>query len=159
MIEELEAMIRLNVTVLTLLTRAVLPGLVERKSGKILNVASTGSFQPCPGMAVYGATKAFVLSFSEAVAEELAGTGVSVTALCPGATATRFADRAAMGSTSLFRNAMSAETVARVGVRALLKGNRVRVPGLLNNLMAFSVRVSPRRVVASVAKIMMHKDR
>jgi short-subunit dehydrogenase len=145
------------VTALTLLTRAFLPGMVARRSGRILNVASTASFQPCPGMAVYGATKAYVLSFSEAVAEEVAGTGVTVTALCPGATVTRFADRADMHKTNLFRNAMAADVVARIGVRAVLGGRRVVVAGFMNSLMAFSTRFSPRGLTTKIAAALMKK--
>lgn len=154
----LEAMISLNVTSLTLLTRAFLPGMVSRKSGRILNVASTASFSPVPSMAVYGATKAYVLSFSEALAEELAGTGVTVTALCPGPTTTRFAERAAMGSVALFKTAMTAEAVAEQGVKALLKGKRIQITGFSNALMAFSTRLAPRNLVTRIAKGMMAKS-
>jgi len=154
----LAAMIGLNVTALTLLTRAFVPGMVARGSGRILNVASTASFSPVPTMAVYGATKAFVLSFSEAVAEELAGTGVTVTALCPGPTLTAFADRAAMGSSNLFRSAMGAQEVARQGLRALFAGRRIKVTGFQNALMAFSIRLSPRNLNAKIAKAMMAKS-
>lgn len=155
--EQLDSMIQLNIGVLTRLTRAVVPSMVSRKRGRILNVASTAAFQPCPGMAVYGATKAYVLSFSEAVAEELSGTGVTVTALCPGATSTRFADRAAMTKTLLFQQAMEADRVARNGVAALLKGKMVTIPGFLNSLMVFSVRLSPRKLVAKIAALMLKK--
>ncbi|MBP1626887.1 MAG: family oxidoreductase [Holophagaceae bacterium] len=155
--ERLAAMVHLNVTALTLLTRAFLPAMVARGHGRILNVASTGAFQPCPGMAAYGATKAYVLSFSEAVAEELAGTGVFVTALCPGPTRTRFAERAAMVGSFLFRDAMAADAVARSGVQALLAGRRLRVTGWRNRLMAFAIRFSPRGMTARLAKAMMLK--
>jgi short-subunit dehydrogenase len=154
----LAAMIALNITALTLLNRAFLPAMLSRGSGRILNVASTGAFQPCPGMAVYGATKAYVLSLSEALAEEVAGTGVTVTALCPGATNTRFADRASMNGSKLFRSASTAQEVARTAVDALLKGRRVRVAGRLNAVMAFSVRLAPRVLVAKVSAAMLRKD-
>jgi len=156
--EELSGMIHLNITVLTLLTHAFVPGMVARGRGRILNVASTGAFQPCPGMAAYGATKAYVLSFSEAVAEELAGTGVFVTALCPGPTDTHFARRAAMTKALLFKKAMGAEAVARIGVQALMAGRRVRVTGFMNQLMAFSIRFSPRGMVTKMAKGLMRKE-
>jgi len=153
----LESMISLNVTTLTLLTRAFVPGMVTRRSGRILNVASTASFSPVPSMAVYGATKAYVLSFSEALAEELAPTGVTVTALCPGPTTTRFAERASVGSVALFKTAMTAEAVAQQGVRALLRGKRVQITGLSNALMAFSTRLAPRSLVTKIAQGMMAK--
>jgi short-subunit dehydrogenase len=154
----LTSMIRLNVETLTLMTRALVPSMLERGSGRILNVASTASFQPVPFMAAYAATKAYVLSFSEALAEELAGTGVTVTALCPGPTKSRFAYRASMGTSALFRSAMTPEAVARIGVRALLKGQRSRVAGVGNALMAFGVRFSPRSLNAKLAKFLMRKD-
>jgi len=153
----LASMIALNVTTLTLLTRAFVPGMVARKSGRILNVSSTASFSPVPGMAVYGASKAYVLSFSNALAAELATSGVTVTALCPGATATRFAERADVGSVSVFKSAMSAEKVAKLGIKALLAGKRVKVTGLSNGLMAFSVRLAPRALATKIAGAMMAK--
>ena len=154
---ELASMIGLNVLALTLLTRAVVPGMLSRGNGRILNVASTASFQPIPSMAVYGATKAYVLSFSEALAEELSGSEVTVTALCPGPTATSFAERASVADSSMFRHAMTAEAVAKIGLRALFKGRRVQVAGAGNALMAFSVRFSPRTLTAKVARWMMHR--
>src|SRR5258706_7625520 len=150
---ELE-MIQLNVTALTHLTKLVLPPMVERKRGAILNVASTASFQPGPLMAVYYATKAYVLSFSEAIADELRDTGVTVTALCPGPTATGFASAAGIGATRLFsltRPASSA-AVARTGYRAMLRGRRVVITGWKNKLLAQSVRISPRRVVTFIVR-------
>jgi len=153
----LAAMIGLNVTALTLLTKAFVPSMVGRHSGRILNVASTAAFSPIPTMAVYGATKAFVLSLSEALAEELVGTGVTVTALCPGATLTGFADRADLKSSNLFQSAMTAQNVARQGLKALFAGRRVKVTGVQNSLMAFAVRLSPRILNAKIAKSMMAK--
>jgi short-subunit dehydrogenase len=151
----LAAMIHLNITVLTLVTRAFVPKLVAQGSGRILQVASTAAFSPIPTMAVYGATKAYVLSFSAALSQELKGTGVTVTALCPGATATRFAERAAFASTGFFQGAMSPVVVARQGVDALLKGRRTRVNGLSNQLMALSTRLAPRSLAAAIAQSMM----
>lgn len=147
----LATMIDLNVKALTLLTRALVPGMVARGSGRILNVGSTASFGPIPGMAVYAATKAFVLSFGDALAEELRGTGVTVTTLCPGPTATRFAERADLGTNPLFRSAMSAEVVAAQGLKALFRGRRSVVTGLSNQLMAASTRLVPRWLAARVA--------
>lgn len=152
---ELE-MIQVNVTALTHLTKLVLPAMVERKRGAILNVASTASFQPGPLMAVYYATKAYVLSFSEAIADELRDTGVTVTALCPGPTATGFASTANVEASRLFnmtRPALSSD-VARAGYDAMKRGTRVVVPGMKNKLLAQSVRISPRRLVTAIVRRM-----
>lgn len=145
-------MVRLNVITLTELTRLLLPRMVERKRGGILNVASTASFQPGPQMAVYYASKAYVLSFTEALAEELAGTGVIVSALCPGPTETNFAQASDAKHARVFgRAAMSAETVAAFGHQAFRNGKVVAIPGLRNRLLAFSVRLAPRSVARKVA--------
>lgn len=149
-------MVQLNVVSLTHLTALFLPGMVQRRSGKILNVGSTGSFQPVPLMAVYAATKAYVLSFSEALAEELNGTGVSVTALCPGVTITGFQERSGVGESFVVRTgSMSAEAVAAIGYNALMRGQAVVIPGLMNQLMVFSVRFAPRSLVRKIAARMM----
>jgi len=145
--EQLE-MIQLNVLTLTHLTRLLLPAMLERQQGRILNVASTAAFQPGPLMAVYYATKAYVLSFSEALAEEVRGTGVSVTALCPGLTKTGFQRRAGLQGVRMVRGSMmDAATVARIGYRGLLRGKRVVIPGWSNKLMALAARWSPRILV------------
>jgi short-subunit dehydrogenase len=151
--KELE-MIQVNVAALTHLTRLFLPPMLARKSGHILNVASTAAFLPGPLMAVYYATKAYVLSFSEAIADELRGTGVTVTALCPGPTATGFAEAAGMESSRLFKlvKPMSSEAVARYGVRAMQDGKRVAIPGIANKLSTQSIRVSPRRLVTTIVR-------
>ena len=146
--ERTDQMIQLNVTSLTALTRHFLPGMLARREGRILNVASTASFQPGPLMAVYYATKAYVLSFSEALTEETRGTGVTVTALCPGPTASGFQAAADMELSPLVANRRlptSAE-VAAFGVKAMQRGDAVAVPGVMNKLMAESVRFSPRFV-------------
>ena len=145
-------MIRLNVNALVNLTRLFLPQMVARGRGRILNVASTAAFQPGPLMAVYYATKAFVLSFSEAVASELKGTGVTVTALCPGPTRTEFQRRAGDEHTRLSRAGltMEASTVARIGYRGLMKNKRVVIPGAGNRLFAVLGRVFPRGLVLKV---------
>lgn len=142
-------MIQVNIATLTHLTRLFLPGMLERKYGRILNVASTAAFQPGPLMAVYYATKAFVLSFSEAIADELDGSGVTVTALCPGPTASGFQQRANMEDSRLVsgKNLMTGETVARAGYKALMKGKRVEIPGRLNALMTLAPRFLPRKMV------------
>jgi len=147
-------MLQVNVVALTELCKAFLPEMVKRASGKILNVASTAAFQPGPLMAIYYATKAYVLHFSEAIAEELAGTGVTVTALCPGATESNFSNVAAMDSSRLFKDKKlptSAE-VARFGYDSLMSGKRVAIHGLKNYLLAQTVRVSPRNVVSKISK-------
>lgn len=149
-------MLQVNVIALTRLTKLVLPGMVRRGSGRILNLGSTGSFAPGPFDAVYCASKAYVLSFSEALAAELEGTGVTVTALCPGPTRTAFATRAGMTETPLFSGRVAEPSgVAETGYRALMRGRRVIVPGIGNALLAFSVRLSPRTLVASVGRRML----
>jgi uncharacterized protein len=146
-------MIQVNVTALTELTRRFLPGMVERRSGRILNVASTAAFQPGPLMAVYYATKAYVLSFSEAIANELDGTGVSVTALCPGPTRSGFQDRAAMQDSKLVQDGlMSADDVAAAGYRAMMQGATIEIPGIKNKLGAQLPRVLPRKAAVNVAR-------
>jgi short-subunit dehydrogenase len=156
-LEDSLEMIQLNVTSLTALTQLFLPGMIKRRSGRILNVGSTGSFSPVPAMAVYGATKAYVLSFSEALAEELRGTGVTVTALCPGVTITGFQARAGVNESRMLlrMGSMTAEQVATIGYKALKRGRPVVVPGFLNSLMIFSIRLSPRSLVARISKRMM----
>ena len=146
-------MVQVNVTALTHLTRLFLPQMLERHRGGVLNVASTAGFQPGPLMAVYFATKAYVLSFSEAIAEETSGTGVTVTALCPGATATNFAEAAkARFSRRFVSLSMSAEYVARLGHRAFRRGQAVAVTGWRNRLLAGAVRLGPPAVVRKVAR-------
>jgi hypothetical protein len=152
-LEECLRQIQLNVTTLTHLTRLYLPGMISRKSGGILNVASTAAFQPGPLMAVYFATKAYVLHLSEALANETAGTGVTVTCLCPGATVTEFHKRAkATGMRLLKIGAMDARTVAEDGYRGLIDGKPVVISGFKNWLVAQSVRFSPRRLVTVIAR-------
>lgn len=146
-------MLRLNVEALTHLTRLFLPAMVRRGRGRILNVASTAALQPGPLMAVYYASKAYVLSFSEAVAEELRGTGVTVTALLPGPTRTEFQVRAGTAGTGLMRLGMaSARSVAEAGYRGMEAGRAVVIPGFVNNLLALSVRLSPRWLVRRMVK-------
>jgi uncharacterized protein len=146
-------MMRLNMETLTILTKRFLPGIIARR-GKIMNVASTAAFQPGPYMAVYYATKAYVLNFSEAIAEELEGTGVTVTAFCPGPTASGFQDKAALHDSGLIkgRRIPGAEEVGIAGYRAMQRGQRVYIPGAMNWLMAQSIRYTPRRLVTKVVK-------
>ena len=146
------AMIDLNVGVLTDLTHAVLPGMVERKRGGILNVASTAAFQPGPGMAVYFVTKAYVLSFTEALHEELRGSGVRVTALCPGPTATEFGSVAGFGKDGAFaKYSVDAASVVAAGLAALDKGKAIAIPGLLNKFSAQGHRLLPRSTLRRIA--------
>ncbi len=147
-------MLQLNVGALTELTRRYLPGMLERGSGRVLNVASTAAFQPGPLMAVYYATKAYVLSVSEAIAEELRGSGVTVTALCPGPTASGFQAAAAMEHSRLLagRRLPSSARVAAYGVKAMDAGKVVAVHGLANKLLAQSVRASPRAVTRRLVR-------
>ncbi len=150
---ELE-MIQVNVAALTHLTKIFLPAMLERKSGRILNLASTAAFQPGPIMAVYYATKAYVLSFSEALANETAGTGVTVTALCPGPTRTEFQRRAGIGRIPLVRAPLVSEAanVAREGWDAMKRGKRVVVPGIANRALVQAERITPRRLVTAIAR-------
>lgn len=141
------AELRLNVVALTWLAKAALPGMLRRGRGGILNVASTAAFQPGPGMAVYYASKAYVLHLSEALSEEVRGSGVTVTALCPGPTETGFQRRAGMEGSRLERRRgifQDAATVAEQGVRAFERGQRVFVPGTANRLGTIVARLAPR---------------
>lgn len=145
-------MIEVNVAALTRLTALLLPGMLERRRGAILNVASTAAFQPGPYEAVYCATKAYVLSFTEALAEEVRGSGVRVCCLAPGATDTGFAARAGTLSTRLFRRGvMGAGRVAQAGHDGMRRGRPLVIPGLRNRVLAFAVRLAPRTFTARVA--------
>jgi short-subunit dehydrogenase len=147
-------MIQVNIVALTHLTKLLVRKMVARKEGRVLNVASTAAFQPGPLMAVYYATKAYVLSFSEALANELAGTGVTVTALCPGPTKTGFQARAQMEESKLVRGReiMTSETVARAGYTGLMKGKTVVIPGVGNRMMANAIRFLPRNTVTKLVR-------
>ena len=153
----LRQMIDLNVGALTDLCRAVIPAMVENKSGRILNVASTAAFQAGPGMAVYFATKAYVLSLTEALHEELKPLGVKVTALCPGPTRTEFGTVAGFGENGAFdRFSADAESVVRAGLDGLDKNRAVVVPGWLNKVGALSTRFVPRPLVRKIAGAMKY---
>ena len=144
-------MLDLNCGALTDLCAAVVPGMIERRSGAILNVASTAAFQPGPGMAVYFATKAYVLSFTEALHEELKPHGIRVTALCPGPTRTEFGDVAGLGGSVLFnRVAMDSGPVVRAGLEGLERNRAVVVPGITNKIGAQSTRLAPRALVRRI---------
>jgi uncharacterized protein len=148
------AMLQVNIVALTELTRLVLPRMVSQHRGRILNLSSTAAFAPGPLMAVYYASKAYVLLFSEAIGNELRGTGVTVTALCPGPTRTGFAERAGVKGTNLFEgpNVMEVQPVALAGYRAMRRGRAVVVPGLFNKLLIFSIRISPRFAVTRITR-------
>ena len=158
-LEEQLAMIRVNVIALTHLTGLFLPPMLARRSGRILNVASTAAFQPGPLMAVYYATKAYVLSFSEALASETAGSGVTVTALCPGPVPTEFQKRAGTEKTTLVSGPLSvpARAVAEAGYRGMLRGRPLVVPGAGNRILVQALRVSPRRLVTKISRKLQEK--
>jgi short-subunit dehydrogenase len=151
-------MIQVNITALTSLTKLALPGMLARKRGRIMNVASTAGFQPGPLMAVYYATKAYVIMFSEAIANELKGSGVTVTCLCPGATATKFAGRAKMEESRLFKmGAMRSKDVARIAYKGMMAGKTMVIPGVLNRAIAMSVRFSPRKMVTAISRSLQER--
>ncbi len=157
--EEIRGQIDLNITALTALTRLFLPPMLARRSGRIMNVASTAAFQPGPLMAVYYATKAYVLSFSEAIANELRHSGVTVTCFCPGATHTGFAKRAGTEKSRLFKQlgAMSAEKVALDGYRAVMEGRTLVISGVHNWVVAQSTRFAPRKMVTAISRWVAEK--
>lgn len=151
---ELE-MIQVNIAALTHLTKLFLAPMIKRRSGRVLNVASTAAFQPGPLMAVYYATKAYVLSFSEALSEELRNSGLTVTALCPGPTHTDFADTAEMTTSRLFNTfgIADAADVAKYGFDAMMSGKRLAIPGIKNKILAQANRLAPRALSARIARI------
>jgi short-subunit dehydrogenase len=147
-------MIDLNIGTLTDLTRSLLPRMVTAKQGRILNIGSIAAFQPGPLMTVYYATKAYVVSFSEALSNELQDTGISVTCLCPGPTKTAFAQNAHMATANIFKyGAMDAHTVAAQGIQACMRGKRLVIPGWRNRLGTIVVRFLPIAVTAQVARM------
>lgn len=153
---DLVELMQLNMTTLVQLCRRVLPGMQSRRAGKILNVSSTAAFQPGPGFAVYCATKSFVLSFSEALAHEVRGMGITVTCLAPGPVETEFASRATMHESPLFRwGKMSVGQCVNAGYRAMQSGRRLKIPGLFNHMLAFGTRLSPRHFTTVLASWML----
>lgn len=159
-LEEQIKMIELNVRALTELSWLFLRPMIERRHGEILNIGSIAGFQPGPLMAVYYATKAFVISFSEALAYELKQSGITVTVLCPGPTRTGFGRRARMENSRLFSPVvmMDPATVAREGYRALKAGQMVAIAGLGNKLTIFLSRIMPQKIVFAVVKWLHHRD-
>lgn len=152
--EDAANMLRLNVESLTMLIRALLPGMLERKAGRILTVASVAAFTPGPLMAVYYASKAYVLHFSVALANEVRGTGVTVTCLCPGPTKTGFQKTANMAEAPMFKklHVMDAASVAKIGYDAMLRGKAIAVTGWANKLSAFLTRLAPKTFTAKIAR-------
>src|SRR2546430_5914542 len=154
---ELE-MLEVNVVALTALTKVFVRGMVERGNGRILNLASTAAFVPGPLMAVYYASKAYVLSFSQALANELKGTGVTVTALAPGPTRTGFQERGVMEDSRLVQGSIAdAASVALAGYRGLMSGKTLVIPGLTNKTIPWVVRLSPRSMVTRVVRRMQER--
>jgi len=148
-------MMRLNMMSVTALTKLFLPDMLKRRRGGILNVASTAAFQPGPLMAVYYATKAYVLSFSEALANELKGSGVGVSVLCPGPTSSGFQESAGMNASKLFRRGvMKASDVAEIAYREFTSGKTTIVPGFRNKILAFGVRLGPRKLLPMIVRFM-----
>ena len=141
-------MIQLHITFITELTKYLLPAMIERKSGGVLNIASTGSYIPCPNDVVYAATKSYLLSFTKGLSGELANTGVTITAVCPGATKTNFSKKAGLDHSLLFKYfVMDAKVVAARSYQALMTGKTVRIIGLYNKLLVLSSRLFPSKLI------------
>lgn len=157
---ELE-MIQVNAVCLTHLTKLFLKHMVEQGEGKILNVSSTAAFQPGPLMSVYFATKSYILSFSEAIANELEGTGVTVTVLCPGPTQSAFHQRTGTENSQRMKDMkmMDAKTVAEIGFRGLMAGKTIVIPGVKNRILAEAVRFLPRKQVTKISKVVQGHGR
>jgi uncharacterized protein len=153
-IEDDMSALRLNIDAVLRLTKLFLPAMIEHRRGRILNVASVAGFEPGPLMAVYHASKAFVLSFTEALATELADTGITATALCPGPTDTDFLEKSGIVGARLFQktSVIAPEHVAKAGYEALMAGDRVAVPGVANKIIAFSRRLLPEATLAKMTE-------
>ncbi len=157
-----DQMLQLHVNTLTRLTKFFLPGMIQRGRGKILNISSIAGFQPGPFMSIYYASKAYVLSFSEAIANEVRGTGVSVTVLCPGITPTGFQSLVAEGKPSMGSNkwlSISAEKVAQFGVEAMEKGKIIAIPGVINRVLANLHRFLPRNTATQLMRLIQTNNR
>ena len=150
-------MINLNITTLTQFTKVYLQDMIKKGSGKIMNVASTAAFQSGPKMAVYFATKAYVLSFSEAVDNEVRDKGISITVLCPGATESGFQSAASMEENPLVKGKKlpSSKVVAEYGYAAMMKGKTVAIHGTMNYIMANAVRFIPRSIAVKITRKIM----
>jgi short-subunit dehydrogenase len=148
-----QRLVEVNIKALTHLTKLYLPDMLRRRSGRILNVASTAAYVPGPFMAFYYASKAFVRSFSEAVADEVKGSGVTVTVLCPGPTRTSFFESAGIADSNLLKgNSMEAAEVARIGYRAMMAGKVEVIAGARNRWMMLGTRLAPRTMLAGIAR-------
>ena len=159
---ETQNMLAVNITALTELTYLLLPGMLVKKSGKIMNVSSLAAFQACPYMAVYAATKAYVLSFSEALTEELKGMGVSVTSFCPGVTLTGFQERTKTQNTRIVKNQMNTMTskqAAEIAFAAMMRNKPFVISGVMNNILAVFAKWMPRRMNAKLAGYLMRLER
>jgi len=154
--EEEEKLIQLQCLNHTHFTKQFLPDMIKKGKGGILNVASTGSFVPGPYNAIYCAIKSFVLSFSEALAEEVSGSGITITALCPGGTYTNFQDFSKRKKSFVFP-IMEASKVAEIGYKALMKGKRIAIPGMANKIQVFFMRFIPRNLVSKLTGLMVEK--
>jgi hypothetical protein len=158
--EALERMVQLNVMALTSLTRLALPRMLERRSGRILNVGSLVGYQPAgPRMAGYYASKAFVVSFSRSIARELRGSGVTVTALSPGPTESSFEERSGANRSNLYKYvpSMTAEAVARAGYDGMKRGSAVVIPGMLSKLLAIVAGLPPRSIGVAVNRFLLQE--
>ena len=155
------AMLNLHIMTTTHLTKLLLKGMVERGSGKILNMSSLAAFQPGPLMSIYYASKSYILSFSEAIANELKGTGVTVTVLCPGQTKTSFQEVVSEGTSEnkIGFNIASPDEVAKYGYKALLKGKSVAIPGTFNKFLSLLPRIMPRNIATSIVRKIQEKNR
>lgn len=158
-LDRVQGMIQLNIVALTELAHAVLPEMRKRQQGRIMNIASVAAFQPCPRFAVYGATKSYVLMFTEALAAEEKKNGIHVTAVCPGATKTEFHDVAGNNGTFAARFMDSAESVACSGINALNAGRAVIVTGMLNKPLPFFIRLLPRGLATWFAGVVVERDK
>ncbi len=157
--KELE-MLQVHVVALTHLTKLLLPGMIRNNYGKILNLGSTGSFAPCPLDAVYCASKAYVLSFSNALRAELTGTGVTVSALCPGAMNTQFAKKADMENTLLFRSyVMDPREVVEIAYHAFMKNKKIIIPGFYNRVLVSSIPITPGNILEKISKALLKRGR
>lgn len=154
-------MLNLHIMTTTQMTKLFLKGMLGRQSGRVLNIASLAAFEPGPLMSIYYASKAYILSFSEAIANELKGTGVTVTTLCPGPTRTNFqavvADSSSKNKIKI--NMASAKSVAYIGYQAMLDGKVVSIPGILNKIIAFLPRLIPRSRVTAIVRRIQEKNR
>lgn len=157
--KELE-MLQVHILFLTQLTKLFLPGMIKNKYGKILNIGSTGSFAPCPLDAVYCASKAYVLSFSNAIRAELKDTQVGISTLCPGATATEFARKANIDQTMLFKYfVMNPQVVAEIAYKGLMQNKKIIIPGVFNKLLVASMPITPTIILDKLSMLLLKRDK